>query len=317
VRAIEKHPGCSVVTRAAVERINVAGGKACGVALQGGRQAKASAAVVSNCDPKVLRGLVPRGATEGPELDAWLDGLVRDWVGGPPANAVAAPSPGGVAAGDAPGTVEVGDGALRSFIHLHAGIDATGLPAAPSADFPAQWAVVRDWRAAGDGGVRGAGAFCGVEAPRNVVLVSVPSLLDPALAPPGKHVLHAYVPATEPWAPWAHLDRKSDEYAAKKVHARVESKCCSFFFFFLFFDPCSGRSRRFFMGGRGGVHSERESACRGRDRASGHAAHPPAVLAAEQRQLRPSCCRGLGKDAAGPQVAAARPLALRGLHFSR
>jgi hypothetical protein len=227
VRAIEKHPGCSVVTRAAVERINVAGGKACGVALQGGRQAKASAAVVSNCDPKVLRGLVPRGATEGPELNAWLDGLVRDWVGGPPANAVAAPSPGGVAAGDAPGTVEVGDGALRSFIHLHAGIDATGLPAAPSADFPAQWAVVRDWRAAGDGGVRGAGAFCGVEAPRNVVLVSVPSLLDPALAPPGKHVLHAYVPATEPWAPWAHLDRKSDEYAAKKVHARVESKCCS------------------------------------------------------------------------------------------
>lgn len=211
VRAIEKHPGCSVVTRAAVERIDTDGGKASGVTLKGGRQVKASKAVVANCDPKVTRNLISRGSVAGlPELDACLDGLVSDWVGGEPLAA----REGAAAAG---GEGEGETGALRSFIHLHAGIDATDLPLVPSADFPAQWAVVRDWNAPGDGGVPGEGAFCGVESPRNVVLVSVPSLLDPSLAPPGKHVLHAYVPATEPWVNWAHLDRKSEEYAAKKV----------------------------------------------------------------------------------------------------
>jgi len=214
VRAIEKHPGCSVVTRAAVERIDTLGGKASGVTLKGGRQVKASTAVVANCDPKVTRNLIPRGAVAGlPELDACLDGLVSDWVGGAEDSAEITSQEGTTAdEGEAKET-----GALRSFIHLHAGIDAADLPLVPSADFPAQWAVVRDWNAPGDGGVPGKGAFCGVESPRNVVLVSVPSLLDPSLAPPGKHVLHAYVPATEPWLDWAHMDRKSEEYAAKKV----------------------------------------------------------------------------------------------------
>ena len=62
--------------------------------------------------------------------------------------------------------------------------------------------------------------------------------LDPDLAPPGHHVLHAYTPATEPWEDWAELDephrrteachssfgvvlaRKSDEYKRKKQEAR-------------------------------------------------------------------------------------------------
>lgn len=34
----------------------------------------------------------------------------------------------------------------------------------------------------------------GVDGPQNIVLISVPSVLDPSLAPPGKHVLHAYTP---------------------------------------------------------------------------------------------------------------------------
>ena len=42
------------------------------------------------------------------------------------------------------------------------------------------------------------------------VLVSVPSLLDPSLAPPGKHVIHAYVPATEPYDNWKGLSRSSE-----------------------------------------------------------------------------------------------------------
>lgn len=59
----------------------------------------------------------------------------------------------------------------------------------------------------------------GVEAPRNVVLVSMPSLVDPSLAPVGKHVIHAYVPATEPYEWWEGLNRTSIEYKQKKAEA--------------------------------------------------------------------------------------------------
>ena len=48
---------------------------------------------------------------------------------------------------------------LRSFINIVAGIDAMGLPEQPSADFPLQWAVIRNW----DGQQS-------VEDPRNIVL---------------------------------------------------------------------------------------------------------------------------------------------------
>ena len=51
------------------------------------------------------------------------------------------------------------------------------------------------------------------------VLVSVASLLDPSLAPEGGHVIHAYTPATEPYAPWEGLERSSAEYKRKKEEA--------------------------------------------------------------------------------------------------
>lgn len=57
----------------------------------------------------------------------------------------------------------------------------------------------------------------GVDAPQNVVLISIPSALDCSLAPKGKHVLHAYTPGTEPYHLWAGLDRRSDEYKRLKV----------------------------------------------------------------------------------------------------
>ena len=37
---------------------------------------------------------------------------------------------------------------------------------------------------------------------QNVVLISIASVMDPSLAPRGKHTLHAYLPATEPWSLW-------------------------------------------------------------------------------------------------------------------
>ena len=41
-----------------------------------------------------------------------------------------------------------------------------------------------------------------VDSEQNVVLISIPSVKDPKLAPAGKHTLHAYLPATEPFAIW-------------------------------------------------------------------------------------------------------------------
>ncbi len=47
-------------------------------------------------------------------------------------------------------------------------------------------------------------------------------MIDPSLAPPGKHCLHAYLPATEPYELWESLDRRSPEYAAlKEQRSRV------------------------------------------------------------------------------------------------
>jgi len=94
---------------------------------------------------------------------------------------------------------------LNSFIHIHLAFKADGLPDRHCPEFPAQWGVVNHWS--------------DLEAPRNMVLVSVPSLLDPDCAPKGYHTLHAYTPATEPWADWENLDRKSEEYKNKKQEA--------------------------------------------------------------------------------------------------
>jgi hypothetical protein len=38
----------------------------------------------------------------------------------------------------------------------------------------------------------------------------------PCRPPAGKHVLHAYLPASEPYEPWAGLDRRSEEYKRLK-----------------------------------------------------------------------------------------------------
>lgn len=57
----------------------------------------------------------------------------------------------------------------------------------------------------------------GVAAEQNVVLVSIPSVEDPSLAPAGRHVLHAYTPATEPYALWEGLDRSSPAYRDLKA----------------------------------------------------------------------------------------------------
>lgn len=186
VRGIEKQKQSKVITRAHVEEIMVENGAAYGVRLKNGDVVKASRAVVSNADPFVTKGMLSKARAAGltgTDMDAHMDKLTDT-------------------------SEESGIPMLKSFIHIHAGIDATGLPTEPSADFPAQWAVVKDWDLEE-----------GVEAPRNIVLCSMPSLIDSTLSPEGTHVLHAYVPATEPYSWWEGMDRTSDEYKEKKEEA--------------------------------------------------------------------------------------------------
>jgi carotene isomerase len=84
-----------------------------------------------------------------------------------------------------------------SFMHLHLGIDAKGL----RPDLACHYIVVNDWA-------------LGVTAPQNVVVVSIPSVLDPSLAPLGKHVIHVYTPGNEPYTLWQGM--RHQEYEQQK-----------------------------------------------------------------------------------------------------
>ena len=55
-----------------------------------------------------------------------------------------------------------------------------------------------------------------VDTEQNVVLISIASVADPSLAPAGKHTLHAYLPATEPFDRWQGLERGGAAYEALK-----------------------------------------------------------------------------------------------------
>lgn len=55
-----------------------------------------------------------------------------------------------------------------------------------------------------------------VKRPGNVVLVSLPSILDPDVAPSGFVTAHAYFPATEPYEGWENLKPNTEEYEKYK-----------------------------------------------------------------------------------------------------
>nr|CAB3492511.1 unnamed protein product [Digitaria exilis] len=86
-----------------------------------------------------------------------------------------------------------------SFMHLHLGFDVENA----REDLGIHHIVVDDWNK-------------GVDGEQNVVLISVPSVLSKDLAPPGKHILHAYTPGTEPFSLWEGMDRKSADYRRLK-----------------------------------------------------------------------------------------------------
>lgn len=86
-----------------------------------------------------------------------------------------------------------------SFMHFHLGIDATHI----RSDLACHYIVVNDWEK-------------GITTPQNIVVISIPSVLDSSLAPSGKHVIHAYTPGNEPYHFWEGMDRHSPEYAKQK-----------------------------------------------------------------------------------------------------
>lgn len=93
--------------------------------------------------------------------------------------------------------------ACGSFLHLHLGFDASGLD-----PLPLHQVWVGDWERS-------------IDADQNTAVISIPSVLDPGMAPPGHHVLHAYTPASEPWDRWADLDPGSADYTQLK-HERCQ-----------------------------------------------------------------------------------------------
>ena len=161
VRGVNKQPDSEVRLRANVKSLVVEGGRAVGVELEGGSVVRARQAVVSNADLwsnlKLVKASFPSTRGEGcddSEAVQTADGKLAE-----------------LAAELEERVRSVGR--CGSFLHLHVGIDGYGLPTEPSEAFPAQWAVVSDWEV-------------GVDSPRNTVLVSMASMLDPSLAPEGR-----------------------------------------------------------------------------------------------------------------------------------
>ncbi|HEY9657872.1 MAG TPA: NAD(P)/FAD-dependent oxidoreductase, partial [Allocoleopsis sp.] len=163
VRGLKQHGG-DLMLNAHVEQVLVTGDRATGVRLKNGQTIKAGRAVVSNASIWDTLPLLPDGVVSQRFI----------------AQRQAIP-------------------ACDSFMHLHLGIDGTGL----LPDLACHHIVVNDWEQ-------------GVTAPQNVVLISIPSLLDPSLAPPGKHTIHVYTPGNEPFHLWQGIDRTSTAYKQQK-----------------------------------------------------------------------------------------------------
>lgn len=193
VRGIESHGG-RVMLRCAVEEILVEGGRAVGVKLAGKLQMgdpsaqpeviRARNAVVSNASVwDTCRLLSPSQAAQMTLQQP---------------RTVAQPSSVHGAAVDAFIRESMPTPRTGSFMHLHLGINATGLPD----DLECHHLVVNSWK--------------DLEAPQNVCIASIPTVFDKNLAPDGKAVVHAYTAGNEPWEVWEKVEPGTKEYAELK-----------------------------------------------------------------------------------------------------
>mmetsp|Transcript_67568 Transcript_67568/g.107052 ORF Transcript_67568/g.107052 Transcript_67568/m.107052 type:complete len:364 (-) Transcript_67568:127-1218(-) len=88
-----------------------------------------------------------------------------------------------------------------AIMHLFIGLDAKDLDLSHIQD-PAQL-IVQDWNRS-------------LQDSQNLCSWFMPSLVDPSVCPPGKHVIHVYSSGGEPYEPWEKLKTGSPEYEAYK-----------------------------------------------------------------------------------------------------
>lgn len=175
VDALRNHGG-RLLLSTHVEQILMEEGRACGVRLRSGEVIRARKAVVSNVPAWAVPGLLPESYK------------VKEWWGGEGTRNTAALKE---QLGATPQT--------ESFMHLHLGVDATGLP-----PLDIHYTVINDWEV-------------GINAPGNMIVISIPTVLDPSMAPAGSHVIHAYTAGNEPYDLFKGLDRSSERYKALKA----------------------------------------------------------------------------------------------------
>lgn len=91
-----------------------------------------------------------------------------------------------------------------SFMHIHLGIPSNGIPS----NLDCHHSVLN--------------FDDDITSPQNLVIVSIPTIFDPTLAPEGYHVIHAYTAASENFADW---DNKLDKgYDDGKIAAPTDYK---------------------------------------------------------------------------------------------
>lgn len=165
VRGIEKYGG-KVLLSTPVDSILVEEGKATGVRVRKSkypRTIRAKRAVISNASVWDTAQLLSNSSVNDSVLDTWKN------------------------------TPRTG-----SFMHLHIGIDSSGLPE----DLECHHLFVNSWN--------------DLEAPQNVCIASIPSVFDPSLAPEGKAIIHAYTAGNEPWEIWENVAPGTPEYKQLK-----------------------------------------------------------------------------------------------------
>ncbi len=128
--------------------------------------------------------------------------------------------------------------ASPSFLSLHLGVDASLIPAGTHCHH----LLLEDWQA--------------MEDEQGVVFVSMPSLLDPSLAPPDRHIVHAFTPSSmEAWTglgPAAYAAKKQAD--ADRLISRLEAILPGLAAAIRHREVGTPRSHRRFLGRSGGSY---------------------------------------------------------------
>jgi len=185
--------GMDISLNTHVAEILVEGGRATGVRLKNGEIIRARKAVVSNATPfDTVKMLPPQESLPADmkgygELQKW-----RETLGTLPRHG--------------------------AILHLFVAIDAEKVVNGKTLKDHAAWKAAED-SATGDKNpahliVQDWGRS--MQDSQNLCSFFIPSLLDPSVCPPGKHVIHVYSSGGEPYETWEALEPGSAEYEAYK-----------------------------------------------------------------------------------------------------